>query len=146
MLFHTHPPDSPRDRRVAPERRLRASRVTRYNFMPRGGWSGLGATGDYNLEEGNSMWERNKSQKLALRGVAITATAIGAVAVGAFAIGALAVGALAIGRLAIRRLSVENANFKSFEIEELTVKRLRAAEVTVTESLEFPDGELARRS
>ena len=65
--------------------------------------------------------------------IALIATAIGAVAVGAFAIGALA-----IGRLAVRRLAVENGRFKSLEIDDLTVKRLHAAEVNVSESLRLP--------
>ena len=51
------------------------------------------------------------------------ATAIGAVAVGAFAIGALA-----IARLAIRRLVVGNARFKSIDVDDLTVTRLRIRE------------------
>lgn len=84
-------------------------------------------------KEGTQMKERNSSKAIAFRGVAMTATAIGAVAVGAFAIGALA-----IGRLAIRRLLVERVKFKSLEIEELTVTRLRAGEVTVSESLKLP--------
>ena len=61
------------------------------------------------------------------------ATAIGAVAVDAFAIGAMA-----IGRLVIRRLSVENAALKSLAIEDLSVTPLRAAEVTVSQSLTLP--------
>jgi hypothetical protein len=42
---------------------------------------------------------------------------------------------LVIGRLAIRRIVIESAKFKSLEIQDLTVKRLHAAEVTVTVSL-----------
>lgn len=56
----------------------------------------------------------------------------------AVAVGAFAIGALAIGRLAIRRLAVENAKFKSLEIADLTVTRLHAAEVTVSQSLKLP--------
>ena len=80
------------------------------------------------------MKEPRSSKSLGFRGLAMTATAIGAVAVGAFAIGALA-----IPRLAIRRVVVDSAKFKSLEIEELTVTRLRAAEVTVSDSLKLPE-------
>jgi len=69
-----------------------------------------------------------------VRGVVMLATAFGAVAVGAFAIGALA-----IRRLAISRVVVGRAKFKSLEIEELTVTRLRAGEVTVSDSLKLPE-------
>jgi hypothetical protein len=54
------------------------------------------------------------------------------------AVGAFAIGAFAIGRLVIRRLSVENAKFRSLEIQDLTVTRLRAAEVIVGDSLKLP--------
>ena len=67
-------------------------------------------------------------------GVTKIATAIGAVAIGAFAIGALA-----IGRLAIRHIAVERAKFKSLEIQDLIVTRLRVAEVTVVDSIKLPD-------
>ena len=70
---------------------------------------------------------------LRLNGVAAVATAVGAVAVGAFALGALVV-----GRLAIRRLAVERAAFKSLAIGDLTVDRLRAANIIVSDSLELP--------
>lgn len=70
---------------------------------------------------------------VALPKIALIAAAIGAVAVGAFAIGALA-----IGRLAIRKLAVEHGRFKSLEIDGLTVRRLHAADVTISESLQFP--------
>ncbi|SRR5712692_7413170 len=73
------------------------------------------------------------SQSLGFRGVAMIATAIGAVAVGAFVIGALA-----IRRLAIRRVVIDSAEFKSLQIRDLTVTRLRAAEVTVSDSLKLP--------
>jgi hypothetical protein len=85
------------------------------------------------------MKESHSSESLSFRGVAMIATAIGAVAVGAFAIGAFA-----IGRLVIRRLSVENPKFKSFEIEDLTVTRLRADEVSVSHSLHLPGGDTNR--
>ncbi len=81
------------------------------------------------------MKELRGSESLSFRGVAMIATAIGAVAVGAFA----------IGRLVIRRLSVENAKFKSLEIDDLTVTRLRAAEVTVSHSLDLPGGDADRK-
>src|ERR1700690_4956 len=84
-------------------------------------------------EGANNMPEIRNRKALSTGGVAMIATAIGAVAVGAFAIGALA-----IGRLAIRRLSVERAQLKSLEIEDLTVRRLRAAEVVVSDSLTLP--------
>ncbi len=87
------------------------------------------------------MKDLTSSRHVHYRGVAPIATAIGAVAVGAFAIGALA-----IGRLAIRRIAVESAKFKSLEILDLTVRRLRAAEVTVSDSLKLPatiDGNLS---
>jgi len=69
------------------------------------------------------------------------ATSVGAVAVGAFAIGASA-----IGRLAVHRVVVENAKFKSIEINDLIVKRIRAAEVTVSESLEVHGSPYERKS
>jgi hypothetical protein len=75
----------------------------------------------------------DSSKHLRLGGVAMIATAIGAVAVGAFAIGAFA-----IGRLAIRRLAVESGKFKSLVIDDLTVARLHAGEVTVSDSLKLP--------
>ena len=79
------------------------------------------------------MDELASSKRLTVRAVAMIATAVGAVAVGAFAIGALA-----IGRLAIRRIVIDNAELKNLKIEDLTVTRLRAAEVTITDSLEVP--------
>jgi hypothetical protein len=80
------------------------------------------------------MKKLHSSESLGFRGVAIIATGIGAVAVGAFAIGALA-----ISRLAIRRVLVESAKFKFLEIEDLTVTRLHAAAVTVSDSLKLPE-------
>src|SRR5215471_16698858 len=88
---------------------------------------------------GEYMKELNRSKRPGFRAVAMMATAIGAVAVGAFAIGALA-----IGRLAIRRLLVERVKFKSVEIDELSVTRLRAAEVIVSDSLELPGSQVHR--
>jgi len=80
------------------------------------------------------MDEMRGSKSIRLNGVTTIATAMGAVALGAFAIGALAV-----GRLAIRRILVDNAKFKSVEIQELSVTRLRGAGVTVSESIKLPD-------
>jgi hypothetical protein len=79
------------------------------------------------------MKDGHRSQSLGFRGCVMIAAAIGAVAVGAFAIGALA-----IGRLAIRRIVIDSAKLKSLEIQDLTVKRLRAGEVTVSDSLKLP--------
>jgi len=69
-----------------------------------------------------------------LRGAAIIGTAIGAVAVGAFAIGALA-----IGRLAIKHLVIVGTRLKRLEIEDLSVKRFRAAEIIVNDSITLPE-------
>jgi hypothetical protein len=82
---------------------------------------------------GGHMKRATEFRKSPFPGVALIATAIGAAAVGGFAIGALA-----IGRFAIRRVLVESAQFKSLEIEDLTVTQLRAAEVTVSDSLKLP--------
>jgi hypothetical protein len=51
-----------------------------------------------------------------------------ALALGAAAVGALALGAVAIGRLAVGGLTVRRARFRSVEIEDLTVHRLRVIE------------------
>lgn len=51
-----------------------------------------------------------------------------ALAVGAVAAGALAVGAVAIGQMVIGRLAIGKARFKSLEIDELTVRKLRVIE------------------
>jgi len=56
---------------------------------------------------------------LSLRGVAIIATAI--------------------GRLAIRRVFIERAKLKSLEINDLTVTRIHAAEVIVSDTLTLPE-------
>jgi len=63
-----------------------------------------------------------------------------AIAVGAAAVGAMAIGALIIGRLSIRRVRIDRADLKSLAIDDLTVTRLRAREVTVIESIELPEG------
>jgi hypothetical protein len=51
-----------------------------------------------------------------------------ALATGALAAGAVAIGVLAIARLAVGRLVVRDARFRSVEIDELTVGRLRVLE------------------
>jgi hypothetical protein len=53
---------------------------------------------------------------------------IPAIAVGALACGAIAIGALAIARFAIGQLAVKKARFRSVEIDDLTVRRLRVIE------------------
>ena len=55
-------------------------------------------------------------------------------AVGALAMGALAIGALAIARLAVGRMTVRRARFRKVEIDELTVRRLRALDATPPQS------------
>jgi hypothetical protein len=64
------------------------------------------------------------------------ATVVGAL--GAVAIGAVAIGALAIGRLAIRRILVGGARFRSLQIGELTVVRLRVSDLIVDDRLSLP--------
>ena len=76
------------------------------------------------------------------RGAGLVATAIGAVAIGAVAVGAFAIGALAVGRLAIRRMTIESARFRSLEIEDVTVARLHAREVVITNSLALPGNDI----
>ncbi|HEY7290372.1 MAG TPA: hypothetical protein VH583_11105 [Vicinamibacterales bacterium] len=83
---------------------------------------------------------RHASPGLALPGFAAIGTAVGALAIGAVAAGAFAIGVLAVRRMAIRNLVVDGARFRSLEIGELTVKRLRAEEVIVAESLTLPQG------
>jgi len=63
-------------------------------------------------------------------GVAAGGVAAGGVAAGsgvilALATGALAIGALAIGALAVGRLTVGHARFRTLEIDELVVGRIR---------------------
>jgi hypothetical protein len=70
------------------------------------------------------------SQNRSFRGVA---TIVGAVAGGAFAIGTLA-----SGRLAIRQAEIESAKINSLEMQDPAVKRLHAAEITVSDSLTLP--------
>ena len=62
------------------------------------------------------------------RNMAMLASAIAAVAVGAFAIGVLV-----IRRLAIHHIDVGHAKFKSVEIQDLIVRRLRVDGVIVKE-------------
>ena len=64
---------------------------------------------------------------------------------GAFAISALAIGALAIGRMKIRLLIIDGAEIKSLEIHDLTAKRLHAAEVNVSDSLNLQVGDLRHK-
>ena len=66
---------------------------------------------------------------------AVGAGAVGTFVLGSFALGAIAMGAVAIGALAIGRLSVGKARFKTIEIDELTVRKLR---VEIVERL--PEG------
>jgi hypothetical protein len=40
--------------------------------------------------------------------------------------------------LAIRRIVIDSAKLKSLEIQDLTVKRLRVGDVTVSDSLKLP--------
>ena len=86
------------------------------------------------------MKELQSSRHLSFGGVVMIATAIGSVAVGAFAIGALA-----IRRLAIGRLVVGGVKFKSLEMQDLTVMRIHAAEVTVSTSLKLPENADGKR-
>ena len=60
---------------------------------------------------------------------AMGAGAVGTLALGSFALGAIAMGAVAIGALAIGRLSVGKARFKTIEIDELSVLKLRVENV-----------------
>jgi len=59
---------------------------------------------------------------------AVPAASLLGIAVGAMAVGAVAIGALAIGRLAIGGLVIRKARFRTLEVDELTVRRLRLAE------------------
>jgi len=86
------------------------------------------------------MKELQSPNHLGFGGVAMIATVIGAVAVGAFAIGVLA-----IRRLAIGRVVVGSAKFKSLEIQDLTVMRIHAAEVTVSDFLKLPENAAGKK-
>jgi hypothetical protein len=78
------------------------------------------------------MKDQHSSQNPNFRGVALIAIAIGA----------FAIGALAIGRLAIHRVVIDSAKLKSLEIQDLTVTRLRDAEVTVSGALNLPESNI----
>ena len=67
------------------------------------------------------LWRRTRPLK-------VPAMSAGAIAIGAVAIGAVAIGAIAIARVAIARMAVNKARFRSVEIDDLTVKRLRVLE------------------
>src|SRR4051794_18430890 len=69
-----------------------------------------------------------RTRPLKVPAMSVGASAIGTAAISAIAIGAVAIGAIAIARLAIGRMSVNKARFKSVEIDDLTVKRLRVLE------------------
>jgi hypothetical protein len=71
-------------------------------------------------------WRRTRPLKVPA--LSSGAVAIGTVAIGAVAIGAVAIGAIAIARVAIARMAVNKARFRSVEIDDLTVKRLRVLE------------------
>ncbi len=68
----------------------------------------------------------------------LPATRMAALALGAAAVGALALGAVAVGRLAVGGLTVRRARFRSVEIEDLTVRRLRVIE-TMPKTTYRPD-------
>jgi hypothetical protein len=61
-----------------------------------------------------------------------------ALAIGALACGALAIGAVAIARLAVGQLAVKRARFRSVEIDDLTVRRLRVIEEAGEERADAP--------
>jgi hypothetical protein len=63
-----------------------------------------------------------------IRRATVPATRLVAPALGAAALGALAIGAVAIGTMAINGLVVRRARFRSVEIDDLTVRRLRVLE------------------
>jgi len=69
-----------------------------------------------------------RRRELKLQPVRVPSGATGALAIGALAIGALAIGALAIARLSIIRASAEKVHLGTVEIDDLTVRRLRAIE------------------
>jgi hypothetical protein len=50
-----------------------------------------------------------------------------------------------LGDWAVRRILVGDAKFKSLKIQELTVTRLHAAEIFVSESVQLPAGDAGRR-
>lgn len=94
----------------------------------------------------NSGELENENGKIALKAQsigkqAVGAQAIGSMATGALAVGAVAIGALAIGRLVIGRLNVSKSHFRSLEIDDLYVHRVRVGELIVTDELvKRPEG------
>jgi len=83
------------------------------------------------------MEKIESSRPVGYGGIAMATAAIGTAAVAA--VGAVAIGALAIGRLASRHIAIAKANFKSLEVQDLIVARLRVTEVTVRDSIKLPD-------
>jgi hypothetical protein len=70
--------------------------------------------------------ERYRRGKLANRPhQRLGAVSILATATGAIAFGAAAIGAIAIGRMLIGEIVAKKTRFRSIEVDELTVKRLR---------------------
>jgi hypothetical protein len=124
----------PHDRRAAANQEAGLARATAYNIAPQM----LGAK-PMRLPGGNTMSEDRIKESVVLRGAKVIGAAAGAVAVGAFAVGALAIGVLAIRRIAIQSIAVEKAKFKSLGIEELTVRHLKAGDVTVSGALKVPE-------
>jgi hypothetical protein len=61
-------------------------------------------------------------------------TSLMAIALGAAAFGAVAIGALAIGRLAVGRLVIKRAHFRTLEVDEFTVRKLRVVEHNVAKA------------
>ena len=84
------------------------------------------------------MAELIRTESLGVRKVVLGAAAAGAFAMGAIAFSALAIGALAVGRMALGRVAVGKTKFKSLELDDLTMKRLRASEISITDSLDLP--------
>jgi hypothetical protein len=76
--------------------------------------------------------ETRGRKSLSLGGAAMIATAI-------VAVGACAIDALAVGWLVALHLSIDRTQLNSLEIENLTVRRLYAAEVVVSDSLTVPE-------
>src|SRR5271165_4871757 len=72
-------------------------------------------------------------------GVFAVGAAIGALAIGALAVGAVSVGAIVVGKLAMRRAAIEQTRLGTLEIDELVVRRLRVAELSVTDDLQLPE-------
>jgi len=77
------------------------------------------------LATGSQQMTHSPIKDVTSLGSQMVALALGAVALGAFAIGAVAIGKLVIGGLVVR-----SARFRSVEIDDLTVRRLRVLEAT----------------